>query len=156
MYFINIKKLKQEIKEDKFTEKRSYSYFFWTFLLFTILVTPTLSGGYPEPNVYDHLSSLILVLATIIGLKYSYYANGGDEGADFIKKFFAISWVHGWRVIIPTSAVFFLVLLVTGVYESELMTSALTVVYDIVSYSIIYYFVAKDLRELNKKPHKRF
>lgn len=153
MYFINIKKLKQEIKEDRFTEKRSYPYFFWTFLLFMVMITPTLSGGYPELNAYDHLSSLVVVIATIIGLKYSYHTNGGDNGHDFIKKFFAISWVQGWRVIIPTTIIFLIILLVTRVYENGLMTSALTVVYDIISYGLIYYFVGEDLKELNKKHH---
>ena len=153
MYFINIKKLKQEIKEDRFTEKHAYGYFFWTFLLFMVMITPTLSGGYPELNVYDHLSSLVIVIATIIGLKYSYHTNGGDNGVDFIKKFFAVSWVRGWRVVIPTAIIFILVLLVTGVYENELMVSALTIVYDVISYGLIYYLVGKDLKELNKKHH---
>ena len=113
MYFIDIKGLKKDIVEKKFEEKDRFIYillYIGLSALFMELLT-----SLPNDEVltsYDYASSVIYVLLTFVGTYFIYKANGGNEGEDFAGKYFSITWVMSWRVIlisIPMLIVFFFI-----------------------------------------------
>ena len=54
------------------------------------------------------LNVILLILITLWGVKGAYKANLEVDGRDFIKRFFAISWVVGIRLSLITIGLTFL------------------------------------------------
>ena len=63
----------------------------------------------------------LTLACTVLGAVYAYQKNGGDSGAYFLQRFFALGWVVFVRVLAVLIPIFFgvifLVTLTTGVGE---------------------------------------
>lgn len=98
MYFLNLSKLKAEIREGKLAEAESFRYLLATFLVLYLTSIPSPQGS-ESLIVY-----LLLCLINLWGLRRAYLANGGGNGSSFLVRFFAMGWVIGLRglvVLIP-------------------------------------------------------
>ncbi len=102
MYFINIKKLKEDIIEKRFSEKDRFIYI----LLFVMLDTIFLEFNiFPieELSIVDYASSIMTIVVTFLGTYFIYKANGGADGDDFAGKYFSITWVRSSEPHSPKS-----------------------------------------------------
>lgn len=95
MYFWNIEKLKETVKNGELSEKDKFIYF-------VIYVTLMVIGG----------SSGLPLLIAAVGLFCAYRANGGGTGADFFGRFFSIGVV----IMIRLFVVFIPIFLSVGAY----------------------------------------
>ncbi|MEM6642781.1 MAG: hypothetical protein AAF616_07355 [Bacteroidota bacterium] len=95
MIWFNLKELEQKIINDEFSDKEGFNYF----LAFSILGVLTAYVNSSE--------SLITVVEAAIGIgitiwgSYSIFkTNSSGDGKDFFKRYFALSWVIGFRLFI--------------------------------------------------------
>ena len=98
MYFFDIKQLKEDIVKDKFNESDRFTYVFIYILLNCI---PLFYEPTDELTKFDYWHSFITVLITVLGTYSIYKANGGNQGKDFLGKYFSITWVMAIRLFIP-------------------------------------------------------
>ncbi len=99
MYFTNIKKLKEDIIEKRFSEKDRFLYILLFIMLDTIFLELNI---FPieELNIIDYASSIINIVVTFSGTYFIYKANGGEDGNDFAGKYFSITWVRSIRFLL--------------------------------------------------------
>lgn len=58
---------------------------------------------------------VLLIFITIFGLKAAYDANMDIDGKDFIRRFFAITWVIGFRIALVVLGFIFLATLIYSI-----------------------------------------
>jgi hypothetical protein len=102
MYFINIKKLKQDIIEDKFTQKDRFLYaFIWIILNEIIMISPDFYPSiYMDVTYLDKIVDLINIVIIALGTFIMYKYNGANKGKDFVDRYFAITFVISFRVLL--------------------------------------------------------
>ena len=155
MIWFNIKKLKEEISNDNLSEKDGFNYVLAYFILSTISAV----GGYNEMTAGIRLlGAALYVIITIWGLNAIYKINLEIDGKDFFKRFFAINWVIGMRILVVL-----LILSVIGgigmgiLYErsssplSEPMPGYLLVIFTSLVSIILYLLIMKSFRKLKPK-----
>ena len=104
MYFINIKQLKKEIINKDFTEKDRFIYMFIYIMGFNIIFALFFLSSYENAlpiTMLDYFDNISTVLITGAGTYYLFKANGGDDGEDFLGRYFSITWVVGIRLLLP-------------------------------------------------------
>ena len=101
MYFINIKQLKEDIVNDKFSEGDTFIYFFVSFILNTILFE--INNYIPAEEVVflDYYISLIIIVVNITGVYLMYKGNGAEKGESFIERYISIIWVMSIILLLP-------------------------------------------------------
>ena len=103
MYFINIKQLKQDIINRDFTEKDRFIYAFIYIVIYSILSELSIiSCSVENPTellISDYIMDMGTVLITIIGTYFLYRVNGGNNGEDFLGRYFSITWVMSIRLL---------------------------------------------------------
>ena len=95
MYFTNIKGLKKDIVEKKFSERDRFVYIIISLTLSVIVME--LMPLFPTelvPTLFDYANSTVSILSTFLGAYLIYKANGGESGEDFAGKYFSILWVR--------------------------------------------------------------
>lgn len=96
MIWFNIRKLESQISANELSDKDAFNYV----LAFFILSCFSLGAGSSTESGWFRLVNVILsVVVTIWGLKGAYDANEEVDGKDFLKRFFAINWVVGMRML---------------------------------------------------------
>ncbi len=95
MIWINIKKLEKKIVKNEFSDKEGFQYF----LAFSILGALSGSIGTSE-SAFTFIEMLITLLITIWGSYSIFKANSSGDGQDFFKRYFALSWVIGFRLFL--------------------------------------------------------
>ena len=100
MIWFNIKKLENKINSNEFPDKEGFKYFLAVAIL-GVLVNYTNS---PENTTTGlTLISLIILSAIAIWGSYSIFkTNSSGDGQDFFKRYFALSWVIGFRLFVYT------------------------------------------------------
>jgi len=97
MIWFDISKLEDKISRNELSDKDGYNYV----LAFFILSVLAMSISSQDGNAWIKLSNcFLLVLITIWGLDGAYKANTEIDGKDFFKRFFAINWVIGMRMLV--------------------------------------------------------
>lgn len=122
MYFINIKELKKDIVEKKFSEKDRFIYIMLYIGLSAILFELLIS--FPDDTIltiYDYTASTISVLILLIGSYFIYKENGANNGEDFAGKYFSIIWVVSWRVVLAIIPLIILFLIFISYQELALV-----------------------------------
>ncbi|MBI96035.1 hypothetical protein CL656_02715 [bacterium] len=136
MYFWNIKKLKQDTKENKLTEKDYFNYFFGTTTIgsIAIFLMTVFPAGLENVIITNEL---IVLIITILGTYYTYKCNKGEKGKNFLGKFTSISFVCliKYIAIVTTIEIF---------VELHVFTNYLPTIL----YGIYYLYVGKHLKEL--------
>ena len=105
MIWFDIKALENKISNNELTEKEGFSYLlaYSILSLFALAFAANKSGGLMMLAEFA-----ISVLITIWGLRTIYEVNYEIDGKDFLKRYFAITWVIGMRlfiVLIPLSII---------------------------------------------------
>lgn len=119
MYFWNIDKLKSDFKEGLVTEKSILHYL----IAYTILVGIALIP-FGDTNQFDVLTAISLIPVSIIGIQYAYASNNGEQGSDFLAKYFAIGWVISVRFIAAIIPLMFVIGLTFAVFNLEYSESS--------------------------------
>jgi len=97
MIWFDISKLEDKISRNELSDKDGYNYV----LAFFILSVLAMSISSQDGNGWIKLlNCFLLVLITIWGLDGAYKANTEIDGKDFFKRFFAINWVIGMRMLV--------------------------------------------------------
>ena len=96
MYFWNIEKLKQDIRNGGLSESVQFKY-----LLIWVILTLFSELEYLGSNFDDiKYQFAIDLIFTILGTIYLYKCNGGANGKNFLQKFISISIVVFFRIIL--------------------------------------------------------
>jgi len=107
MYFWNIDKLKQDIKDGGLSESEQFKYL----LVFIVLMTLSEIVYVGESFSSVKYDLAIDIIFAIFGTYYLYRCNGGANGKRFLEKFFSIGFVVGVRwivfIILPIAFVLF-------------------------------------------------
>jgi hypothetical protein len=97
MIWFDIKALENKITNNELSDKDGF-YYLLAYFIFTLI---TLSSVANKFNGWLMLCECaISVLITIWGLRTIYELNNEIDGKDFFKRFFAINWVIGMRILI--------------------------------------------------------
>ncbi|MBS2213459.1 hypothetical protein KEM09_18765 [Carboxylicivirga mesophila] len=146
MIWFNIKELERKIIENEFTDKEGFKYF----LGYSILSVIAIYGSTSESFI-TFIELVLGVGITIWGSYSIFKANSNGDGQDFFKRYFALSWVIGFRlfiftvlIAIPLGAIYNFVILASA-QSIETETTALKKDFvTMILYSLlmlIYYFL---------------
>jgi len=112
MIWLDISKLEDKISKNELSDKDGFNYV----LAFFILSALTIDSGLQYENRWiKYLNCFLLVLITIWGLNRAYKANDEIDGKDFFKRFFAINWVIGMRMLFAILILSFILGMVIGI-----------------------------------------
>lgn len=121
MYWLNLKALENQISNNELTEKDGFNYLLGYCLLSTI--STSFSGvASLQSNTGFGIACIqfvLLIFITILGLKVTYDTNKDIDGKDFIRRFFAITWVIGFRIALVVLGFIFLAILIYGIYHIQ-------------------------------------
>jgi hypothetical protein len=92
MEFVNIKRLKADLRQGELPARETAKYLAAQGALLSLIFIP--SPG-PEPVAWSFIAYPLL---SLVGVYYCYQRNGGASGARFAERYLAIGWVVGWRV----------------------------------------------------------
>lgn len=104
MYFWRIDRLKEDLRSG-LTERESFRYLFFTFLLYAFCTEIGLLFPEENPNRWSHLIAVVCWAAVLVGTYLTYRSNGGAYGHRFAERFFAITWVIGIRLMVLTGPI---------------------------------------------------
>ncbi|HEY3370681.1 MAG TPA: hypothetical protein VGK10_07530 [Prolixibacteraceae bacterium] len=97
MIWLDIKELEYKISRDELTDHHGFEYV----MAYVILSSIGVSISTNNANGWIKLLGCVLnVIITVWGLRSIYKVNKGLDGKDFLKRFFAISWVIGMRLLL--------------------------------------------------------
>jgi len=136
MYFWNLQNLKQDIKENKLTEKDYFNYFFGTTIIGSLGIFILTTHPIGLENVII-TNELFVLLVTTLGTYYSFKCNKGENGKNFLGKFTSISFICLIKYIVIVSTI-----------EIFLELNTLTNYLATALYVAYFYYVGKNLKEL--------
>jgi len=113
MYFWNIEKLKQDIKNGKLCQSVQFKYLL-IWIVLTIFAELSYIGDSFNDIKYNFTIDLIF---TILGTIYLYKCNGGANGKDFLQKFISISIVVFFRLLLYFIAFMILLFVMIAFFE---------------------------------------
>ena len=140
MYFWKIEQLKEDIKSNRLSEKDRFIYTFIYIALGAIAMESMIWMPLENPNTLDSIDSFLNIIITCLGTYFSYKANGGASGVDFLGRFFSISFVVGIRfvvLLIPMYIAIFAYYYYVYPIDQELETTA----FDIIIYQAWFIFL---------------
>lgn len=106
MYFWNIRNIKEEIREEKLSEKDKFIYLF-IYLVLSYTTSEVMSIWPLEiRNLWDNIFSISSLAICLLGTLYAFRANGGSSGKDFLGKYFSIGFVVGIRFLVISIPLF--------------------------------------------------
>lgn len=152
MRFLNIKKLKQELRTGSLSENDAFVYFFAMFIVETLVVNS--SFAFSDKSEFALLDIANILIPTFIAVTTTwalYLANGGKDGHYFFLRYFSILWVTGVRFLLlvllssPIFAVWIWYFVIPGgVYEYEWEALAVANIL----YAFFYWRVWVHMREV--------
>ena len=90
MYFWNVNNLINDFKDGNVTDKESVKYFILLGLMSTIVDSPVFTMNM-EYSVLDTISTIVSVLAYVLGTYYIYRINKKGDNKDFIARYICLS-----------------------------------------------------------------
>lgn len=120
MIWFDIKKLEEKISRNELSERDGFNYLLAFFILSGI--TMGSNSGIENTGV-QLVNCILLVLISIWGLNKAYKANVEIDGKDFFKRFFAVNWVIGIRMLCVLLSVIVIIGVVTGIISHENSTT---------------------------------
>jgi hypothetical protein len=116
MIWFDLKNLENKISNNELTDKDGFSYVLAFFVLSAIGISFITNSS----NGWIKLTQCVIsVFITVWGLKTVYEVNNEIDGKDFFKRFFAINWVIGMRLLVITLIFAVIVGIVIGVVSSK-------------------------------------
>jgi uncharacterized membrane-anchored protein YitT (DUF2179 family) len=99
MYFWNLRKLKDELRQGPLPARAARSYLIGIVALYYVsYVMERLSKPLPPMTALDWVSTLMGGIGYLLAIVLAYRANGGAGGADFIGRYLSLGWVIGIRL----------------------------------------------------------
>ncbi len=136
MIWFNIKELERKIVDNEFTDQEGFKYF----LAYSILGLMVTYGSTSE-NLITFIEFLVGLAITIWGSYSIFKANSSGDGQDFFKRYFALSWVIGFRVLIIFITIALPLAIIYSVISyqsSDLYNSHSTTLMEDVIFMVIY------------------
>jgi len=116
MIWFDIKKLEDKISKKELTDKDGFNYVL-AYFVFSVIV---LSFITKDTSVWiKFFECAISVIITVWGLKTVYEVNNDIDGKDFFKRFFAINWVIGMRILVVTLIFAFIISIPIGIISIQ-------------------------------------
>ena len=97
MIWFDLKELERKISSDELSDKEAFHYVLAQAI---VLALSFESSSWVDPFWLKFVGRALLVLITIWGLHKAYKANDEVDGRDFLKRYFAIRWVIGVRIVL--------------------------------------------------------
>ena len=155
MYFINIKQLKQDIINKKFSEKDRFIYVFiyiMSYAFFSELDDLAFIENPTAVLMSDYIYSIGILLITAIGTYYLYKANDGSEGEDFLGRYFSITWVVFIRLLFLIPIFIGVIIIIKTIFEEDQdILDIMFIVFDFIYAFLIYYCSYGHMVEVSKK-----
>ena len=156
MIWFNIKRLEEDISNDNLSEKDGFNYVLAYFILLTV---SAVGGVYNEMSGWMRLLGVtIQIIIMIWALNAIYKINLEIDGKDFFKRFFAINWVIGMRILLALVILAVIGGIAMGIlYErgssplSEPMGGYIQVIFGSLVSIIVYLLIMKSFRKLKPK-----
>ncbi len=157
MIWFNIKNLENKISKNELTDRNGWDYVLAYFVLTAIVLSFVTNNS----NGWIKLSQCVIsVLINVWGLKAVYEVNTEVGGNDFFKRFFAISWVIGMRLIVAAIILIVVAGIVIGIvsvkndmnynYNPSLINDMVGLIFMAV-YTLVYYLlIIKSFRRLKR------
>ena len=168
MYFWDINGLKDELINYKLSERSVFLYIFifilyaqgsFVFNFFRYYGKETGFGLYGDLLFYIFFTAI-----TAIGIYYSYYCNGKNEGERFAVKFISLSWVVTLRYLVFLLVSYFIILLFltflasTQLIEkkiSKTLIGGISFILIIFLPFWIYYRIGYHIKDINRRIKER-
>ena len=151
MYFWNIENLKKDISEDRLSEKDRFIYVLIPLLLLALTIETTRHTMGENINHWDIIDSTFNVLIILIGAIFSFKANGGSNGSDFLGKYFSISFVMSIRFIVYAIPLFIMLYAYYFMFSAEnhSTTNAIDVIPFLLWCAALYWRIYFHIKQLN-------
>jgi hypothetical protein len=91
MYWWNVSKLAEDLREGRVDEKERFKYFLATFIAWNILVVLFIYSGGPF-DADRLISAAVFLTIAIIGIILCYRVNKNGDNADFIGRMICLGW----------------------------------------------------------------
>jgi hypothetical protein len=91
MYWLNVSKLAEDLREGRVEEKDRFKYYLATSILWTLGTQPFFYCG-RRFNTWDLISAAVDVAIAIVGIILCYRANKSGDNNDFIGRMICLSW----------------------------------------------------------------
>jgi len=151
MYFWKIEALKEDIINDRFTEKDRFVYLMIYLVLCAVGIEAMMRFSIESPNIWDTINSLGNVLIPLIGTIIVYRANGGETGRDFLGRYFSIGFVVSIRFLVFMIPMFF-VLVVYYIYafpaDEPIVSTPIDVLPFTIWYALIFWRIQKHVSDV--------
>ncbi|TAL26417.1 MAG: RDD family protein [Nitrospirae bacterium] len=154
----NIYKLKFELINNRLSGRQTLLYL--SCILFVQTALRVLAYTLAErSNRWDNLDTALFPVFLAFGVVYSFYANGGGKGKDFISRFISLAWVFGWRFVVMVELPLSFCLYVVPSLFIEIPDQ--TQWYDVISSAglslVFYFFLARHIRDvaMNRLPTEK-
>lgn len=116
MIWYDLKNLENKIAKHELSDKEGLNYV----IAYFVLTAVTFSLITNDSNNWVKLSECVLsVLVNVWGLKAVYKINSEIDGKDFFKRFFAINWVVGIRLLVFVMSLALIVSILVGVFSTK-------------------------------------
>ncbi|NAZ94490.1 hypothetical protein [Vibrio toranzoniae] len=148
MYFWNIESLKSDIVAERLAEKDRFKYAL-IYIVFNIIAFEYFQEeSVGEVSLWLQVEAALNVIIVLVGTYFAYKANGGENGQDFLGRYFSISFV----VSIRFSVLLFLMIFVLLMYQSafgEVSSSPLEICMFLLWTTLLYANIVKHMRFRN-------
>ncbi|AFM22864.1 hypothetical protein [Desulfomonile tiedjei] len=105
MYWWNVSKLAEDLREGRVQEKERFKYYIAAILMYSIVLE--LAPFFPETfNMVEFISSAVGVIITIAGTILCYRVNRNGDNTDFIGRMICLSWPVSIKIGVLFSAIF--------------------------------------------------
>ncbi|HOY70725.1 MAG TPA: hypothetical protein PL131_08305 [Methylotenera sp.] len=146
MYFWKIEKLKAQLIEKPLTDKEALPYLIATLILYALCMYIGLPTDYGLPFFFTLLLQLV---SCIYGTIWLFKQNGGDNGKQFIHRYFTVGWVASIRffvIAIPIFIVILTILTMLGLVHADAKTTGWNDVFtSLLMYSTFYWYLGKHI-----------
>ncbi|WP_397601831.1 hypothetical protein [Silvanigrella sp.] len=142
MYFLNIKKLKNQIISNQLSEKDKLFYYLGTFIVY-LLGYEIIQLESIHRNRYEWFSYAIYFLSAILSIILCYKLNASNKENDFLGKYISISFVLN-NLLFVLFIIPFIIL--TVFIQNELIVGVIFEIFLSISSLILMYRVFKDIQ----------
>lgn len=102
-------------------------------------------------NIWDYIESISKIVIVLLGTIYIYRANGGENGSDFLGRYFSIGFVINIRLLlllVPMSFALLFYYIYAFPEDEEIPSTALDVLPFLLWYLLLFWRVGKHVRDV--------
>jgi hypothetical protein len=147
MYFWKIENLKKDICNNELSEGDKFKYLFVTLALSSVfLVAEKVFLGHAI-NLWDKVFYICSELIFLLGIIFSFNANGGSNGYDFLGRYLCISFVMQIRFI-PLIIIFLIFQFSYYKYHHlQVYRSPLNIIPFLTIFALMYWRICKHMND---------